>query len=95
MTDTIIITPTRCVFNGGQFDSDHRYLRSTDANPVTVILAGPSIGITPSSTYNVVAWRFECAGYVINAPAYRSGSVLGFNIQPPSSVPNTPTPVAL
>jgi hypothetical protein len=28
-TTTVQITPTRCIFNGGQFDSDFRYIRRT------------------------------------------------------------------
>lgn len=86
-TTTIKITPTRCLFNGGQFDSDLRYLRSTTASPRTTILAGPGIAVSLQSEYWVISWRFKCGSVNIAGPA-EYGS-------PPSNVSNTPTEITL
>lgn len=87
MTTTIKITPTRCVFNDGQFDSDLRYLRETAVSPRTTILAGPSIGVSLHSSPWGISWRFKCGSYNITGPD-ENGS-------PPSDVSNTPTAITL
>jgi hypothetical protein len=86
--DTIHITPTRCRFNGGQFDSDFRYLRETAAGARCTMLAGPSIAVALNTSFFRVSWRFECGGYVLTGKSEDGAN-------PPSNVSNTATNVAL
>jgi hypothetical protein len=87
--DTIDITPTRCRFNGGQFDSDFRYIRETASAGVrSTLLAGPSIAVVLQSSSWRVSWRFECGGYALSGKGEDGAA-------PPSNVANTPTNIAL
>jgi hypothetical protein len=90
MATTIQITATRVIFNGGQFDSNYRYLRETSSGAVTTLVAGPSLAVSGWPSHNRVTWRFQVGSYVMSAPTG------GSSAQPaPSSVSNTPTDIAL
>ncbi|WP_072389906.1 hypothetical protein [Hyphomicrobium sp. CS1GBMeth3] len=92
MTQTILMTPERVVFNAGQFDSDRRYLRETSGTHLTTLLAGPSIAFAARSqdtfTYNV-GWRFKVGAYEV------TGEDDSGDYPPPSSITNTPTNIVL
>lgn len=89
MTTVIEITPTRAVFNGGQFDTDFRYLRTTLTGVLTTMLAGPSIALDfdTISTNDRLSYRYQCGGYVIVAQSTTPPA--------PASVTNTATGIAL
>lgn len=88
MVDTIRITPTRCQFNAGQFDSDFRYIRETASGARSTMLAGPSIAVSLNSEHFRISWRYECGGHVLTGRSEDGNA-------PPSNVSNTPTNIAL
>lgn len=92
MIDTIDITPTRARFNGGQFDTDFRYLRKTSDGPRTTMLRGPSLAVRLYSADWNIAWRYECGGYVMLGITRSSSDAAQ---APPTSVANTPSTIAL
>jgi len=67
MTDTIDITESRAIFNGGQFDTDFRYLRTTAAGVMTTMLAGPSIAVIFNQSFDQIAYRYKCGSYIVVA----------------------------
>lgn len=86
-TTTVRLRPIRTIFNGGQFDSDFRFLRETADRPRTTMLAGPSIAVALDSGPWRISWRFKCGAF----------NVTGQNDSPspPSDVSNTPSEIAL
>lgn len=87
MTTVIRITPTRAIFNGGQFDTDNRYLRTVSSGVMTTMLAGPSIAVIFNQTWDRIAYRYQCGGYVLTVENPEQSA--------PGSVSNTPTAIAL
>jgi len=87
MPTVLQILPNRVIFNAGQFDSDHRYIRRTSQGVRSTMLAGPSLGIALNSQYWEVSWRFKCGNYNVSGKS-EHGS-------PPSNVSNTPSAIAL
>jgi len=90
MTDLIDIEATRVRFNGGQFDSNFRYIQTAATGTVSSLLKGPSLAIgTAIPTFaNVFAWRFTVGGY--NVRGYYGGSSFAVP-SAPATVANTAT----
>lgn len=86
-TTTISIRPDRYIFNGGQFDSDFRYLRETIDAPRTTMLAGPSVAVALDSGPWRISWRFKCGSFNITGESDTPN--------PPADVTNTPTDISL
>lgn len=81
MTDTVLITPTRAQFNGGQFDSNFRYVRKTNVGTKTTILRGPGVSLSLNSDFWRISWRFRVGNYAVvglsegtPAPAFPSNT---------------------
>lgn len=87
-TTTVQITPTRCIFNAGQFDSDFRYIRRTASGVRSTMLAGPSFAVARASGSSVFSWRFGCGTYSVYGQSDNAAA-------PPSSVSNTASRIAL
>jgi hypothetical protein len=88
MADILSITANRVVFNGGQFDSDFRYIRETASGVRSTMLAGPSIAVSLNASFFRISWRYECGGYVLSGRSEDGNA-------PPTDVGNTPTNIAL
>lgn len=94
MTQTILIKADRVAFNGGQFDSDYRYLRETSGDHETTLLTGPSLEYQLHSSESftwTVGWRFTVGAYNVAGSSQILTTIYG----PPASVSNTPTDIAL
>jgi len=87
-TTTVQITPTRCIFNGGQFDSNFRYIRRTASGARSTMIAGPSFAVARASGSSVFSWRFKCGTYSVYGHSDNA-------VAPPSNVSNTASRVAL
>lgn len=87
MPTVIRIAGTRVIFNGGQFDSDFRYLRRTDTGARTTMLAGPSIAVNFDSSSWRISWRYKCGSYTVTGVSETPAA--------PSNVTNTPADIAL
>jgi hypothetical protein len=88
MTTVISITPERAIFAAGKFDTDNRYLRTTDTDAMTTMLAGPSLAFNFDAGTGVIGYRYEVGSFVV--VAVQSGWTTA-----PTDVVNTPTEIAL
>jgi hypothetical protein len=88
MTTVIEITSARAIFNGGQFDTDNRYLRTTSTGVMTTMLAGPSLAFNFDAGTGVIGYRYEVGSFVVEAA--QSGWTTA-----PADVVNTATGIAL
>jgi hypothetical protein len=85
--DLIKIEEDRVRFNGGQFDSDFRYVQTAPSGTNAALLEGPSIALS-DDTLSPGNWRFQVGSYtIVCAPSFLP--------TPPASVPNTPTNVTI
>lgn len=92
MVDTVDITPTRCIFNGGQFDSDFRYVRRTSTGVRSTMLAGPALNPRLNTANWIISWRWRCGSYNVSGTGRISSTVLW---DPPGNPDNTPSNIAL
>jgi hypothetical protein len=87
MPTVLRILQNRVIFNAGQFDSDHRYIRRTSQGARSTMLAGPAVAVSLHSSSWQVSWRFKCGDYNVAGRAD--------NGSPPGNVSNTPSAIAL
>lgn len=92
MVDTIYVTPTRAIFNGGQFDTNFRYLRRVSSGARVTMVAGPSFAIAGNTQYWMFSFRFQVGACVVLGV---SDTGLDGPVPAPTSVPNSPRSVTL